>query len=158
MTNKLKESALFKTLKPDKVKSKKGLTLVELIVTIAIFVIVLVGVLAGITTSQTIMTNNNLKEKASSQAQTITDEIMGIVKGVKDEIVEGQDISSLLSVSSAKRIKEGTEFNEKNGNVQYKINYTNKDNVKGYLIQVAVFYDGEKYVQNTGFSPVEVIE
>lgn len=148
--------ALYKQMKKSGFRSKKGVTLIELVVTIVVMCIVITGVASGIVISQDIIVNNNLRDLASSQAQTLTDELMEMVKGVSPQTVSRQDMDYLLKDSDAKQIDTSAEFDGEQKK-QYKITYSSSGSVKGYIIEVAVYYQGDKCVTNKAFSPAEII-
>ncbi|MDE7390753.1 MAG: prepilin-type N-terminal cleavage/methylation domain-containing protein [Lachnospiraceae bacterium] len=62
-------------------KSKKGFTLVELVCAIAVLAIVFAGVLSSVAFAQTMVYNDNSKEKASDEAQLVADEIISMARG-----------------------------------------------------------------------------
>ncbi len=67
-------SKIFRT----KVRSKKGITLVETVCAVMILAIVTVGVLNAVAFSREMIYSNNSREKASDKAQLIADEIITI--------------------------------------------------------------------------------
>ena len=53
------------------IKSKKGVTLVELIAAVAVIAIVVVGTVSGVVLAQQNILNDSLKEQASLKAQQV---------------------------------------------------------------------------------------
>lgn len=62
-------------------KSKKGLTLVEVLCAIFVLAIVFVGVLNAVAFSRQMVFTNNSREKASFKGQLVADEVLSIATG-----------------------------------------------------------------------------
>ena len=58
------------------IKSKKGVTLVELIAAVAVIAIVVVGTVSGVVLAQQNILNDSLKEQASLKAQQVADTLV----------------------------------------------------------------------------------
>lgn len=78
-------------------KSKKGLTLVEILCAVFVLAIVFVGVLNAVAFSRQMVFTNNSKEKASFKGQLVADEIFSIVSGSDPDTVSVEDISTKIA-------------------------------------------------------------
>lgn len=63
------------------IKSKKGVTLVELIAAVAVIAIVVVGTVSGVVLAQQNILNDSLKEQASLKAQQVADTLVEKMSG-----------------------------------------------------------------------------
>lgn len=62
-------------------KSKKGMTLVEVVCSVIVLAIVFVGVLNAVAFSRQMVLTNNAREKASFKGQLVADEIFSLATG-----------------------------------------------------------------------------
>ena len=69
-------------------KSKKGLTLVEVLCAIFVLAIVFVGVLNAVAFSRQMVFSNNSREKASFRGQLVADEVLSICTGLNPTNVD----------------------------------------------------------------------
>lgn len=131
-------------------KTKKGLTLVELIVTVALLAIVTAAVVTGVVVSQAIIADNNRRELASARAREIADDIVECLKGVDTEAGVSMD---LLKNIDATYVSNPTQFplalNDDGANqFQYTLEFVSPDvttadaatvKVRGTKIRVAAY-------------------
>ncbi len=68
-----------------KTKSKKGVTLVEVLCSVLILAIVFAGVLNAVAFSQQMVYTDNVRDKASDISQLVADEVMNICTGKDPE-------------------------------------------------------------------------
>lgn len=167
------------------IKSKKGFTLLELMVTIIILVLVITAVVAGVVLSQQVVVDNNLKEKVSAQGSETADLLITTFKGTPyDDLVksDGTPTDKFLDLqkddvatpkkdklSSLKFIKNTDNFAYDSSNpIQYKLEkVTGADSIKngntvssvdGIKITVCVYYEnGQKSLKVNGFAASNAI-
>jgi prepilin-type N-terminal cleavage/methylation domain-containing protein len=141
-----------------KLKSKKGVTLVEVIAAVAILAVVVTAVVAGISFAQRTVLSQGSQSSAAAQAQNLADQLIAKLHGL-DESKLGT-----VSISGAAKIASGSTFPNVSSSqdLQYTVS-TVHDNalsgsgssVSGYRIKVAVAYrdsGGRKFVQMTAFA------
>lgn len=80
-----------------KKRSKKGLTLVEVICAIFVLAIVFVGVLNAVAFSRQMVFTNNAREKASFKGQLVSDEIFSTVSGSDPDSVSIDEINAKIA-------------------------------------------------------------
>lgn len=122
-------------------KSRKGITLVEMICSVAILAVVAVTALGAISLSRTSILKGNTEDAASAQAQQIMDVLMANLTALPDagpDELPG-DMDALGAVYSPVR-----PFSYEKGERQYYFQKTPVDanGVYGYNLYVAVYYSG----------------
>lgn len=149
-------------------RSKKGVTLVELIAAIAIIAIVVVGTVTGVVLAQQNIINDSLKEKASLQAQQIADALVAefsghsfgdnqraAQSGLDAEITGGAVYSNAVTES-------GFPNNTLHASIQYAVLEMVENNppsavsdikMAGTRILVAVYYKDNNYITAEAFAP-----
>lgn len=143
----------------DFAKTKKGVTLVELIAAIAILSMVVIGTVTAVVLAQQAMLGDNLQENASLQAQQIADALLEEMSGKSfannaDEAVRyNPDL-----LNGAVYVEAGAFPETKTvGKAQYTIREQSasagKTTVTGTAITVAVYYSDTKYVTIDAFAP-----
>lgn len=80
-----------------KKKSKKGLTLVEVICAIFVLSIIFVGILNAVAFSRQMVFTNNSREKASFKAQLVADEIFATAAGKDPDSVEASALADTIN-------------------------------------------------------------
>ena len=144
-------------------RSKKGATLVELIVAVVVIALVVAASVSAIVISQNSVFTDTKKEEASMKAQGIADEILVEMSGKPFSTNE----SGIGVIDGAKFIDNETDFPKKsNGNVQYIVTEETVStgiitgtgaNILGTKIHVAVFYNEVDYIITESFAPESVI-
>jgi prepilin-type N-terminal cleavage/methylation domain-containing protein len=141
-----------------KLKRKKGTTLVEVIAAVAILAIVVTSVVAGIGFSQRAVLSQGSQNGAAAQAQNLADQLIAKLHGL--------DESSLntVSISGAAKIASGSTFPDASSaqDLQYTVSAVHDNTLSGtgggmdgYRIKVATAYrdsGGRKFVQLTAFA------
>ncbi len=133
----------------NKLRSKKGTTMVEVLAAVLVLAIVVTAVLTTISFSQRTILSGGSEGKAAAEAQSIADTLISQLSGTSD--------ASKVTVSGAVRVPEGSTFPDATKDKQFKLTSVEntKDSVKGYQIQTAVYYSdstGRKCVQMTAFA------
>ena len=77
-------------------KSKKGMTLVEVVCSVMVLAIVFVGVLNAVAFSRQMVFSNNSREKASFKGQLVADEIFSLATGYNPDTQE-EELRTKLS-------------------------------------------------------------
>lgn len=77
-------------------KSKKGLTLVEVICAMFVLMIIFVGVLNAIAFSRQMVFSNNSRENASYKGQLVADEIFSLATGYDPDTMTEDELSDKL--------------------------------------------------------------
>jgi len=77
-------------------KSKKGLTLVEVICAMFVLMIIFVGVLNAIAFSRQMVFSNNSRENASYKGQLVADEIFSLATGYDPDSMTEDELSEKL--------------------------------------------------------------
>jgi len=77
-------------------KSKKGLTLVEVICAMFVIMIVFVGVLNAVAFSRQMVFSNNSRESASYKGQLVADEIFSLATGCDPDSISEAELSDKL--------------------------------------------------------------
>lgn len=143
----------------DFAKTKKGVTLVELIAAIAILSMVVIGTVTAVVLAQQAMLGDNLQENASLQAQQIADALLEEMSGKSfannaDEAVRyNPDL-----LNGAVYVEAGAFPETKTvGGAQYTIREQSASagmtSVTGTAITVAVYYSDTEYVTIDAFAP-----
>ena len=137
-----------------KLRSKKGTTMVEVLVSVLILAIVVVAVLTTISFSQRTIVSGSSQSKAAADAQTIADALISQLNTDDAPTVEGNKIEGAVYV-------EQNTFPQATPDKQFTIitinskTSGNTDKVDGYRIKTAVYYTnstGRKCVQMTAFA------
>lgn len=141
-------------MKKIKLKSKRGVTLVEEICGVAVLVIVTGALLGSICLSQTTVAKNSVQENASAKAQEIADTVVTKLSSSSASIPSTSDILNDRTVTHR------TTFfgNYSDGEKQYTFTpVSNSDGTTGYNIIVRVYFNGgnnytdvKAYASNTG--------
>ncbi len=141
-----------------KLRSRKGMTLVEVIAAVAILAVVVTSVVAGISFSQRAVLSQGSQSGAAAQAQNLADQLISKLHGLDESKLD------TVSISGAAKIASGSTFPDASStqDLQYTVS-TVHDNtlsgtgtdVSGYRIKVAAAYrdgGGRKFVQLTAFA------
>lgn len=143
-----------------KLRSRKGMTLVEVIAAVAILAVVVTSVVAGISFSQRAVLSQGSQSAAAAEAQNLADQLISKLHGLDESKLD------TVSISGAAKIT-GATFPDASSaqDLQYTVS-TVHDNtlsgtgtdVSGYRIKVAAAYrdgGGRKFVQLTAFAAKE---
>ena len=138
-------------------RSKKGTTMVEVLVSVLILAIVVVAVLTTISFSQRTIVSGSSQSKAAADAQTIADMLISQLNNNAVSIIQDNTIASAVYVDKNDFPKATLEkqFTIIPINSTDPANSANPDNIDGYQIKTAVYYTdstGRKCVQMTAFA------
>ncbi|MFZ2538244.1 MAG: prepilin-type N-terminal cleavage/methylation domain-containing protein [Oscillospiraceae bacterium] len=134
-------------------KSKKGTSLVEIIVAVFILAIVVASVLSAIAFSQRTVVSRSQGNKAAAQAQSIADILISELNNsdlvtVQSKIIDGAEYVDETNFPDATKPKQFTIIEVDNST----------DNVSGYKIKTAVSFSinsQTEYSQMTAFTAKE---
>ena len=140
-----------------KLRSRKGMTLVEVIAAVAILAVVVTSVVAGISFSQRAVLSQGSQSAAAAEAQNLADELISKLHGLDESKLDTVSISGAAEIT-------GAAFPDVSSaqDLQYTVS-TVHDNtlsgtgggIDGYRIKVAAAYrdgGGRKFVQLTAFA------
>ena len=95
-------------------KSKKGMTLVEVVCSVIVLSIVFVGVLNAVAFSRQMVFSNNSREKASFKGQLVADEIFSIATGYNPDTqvdeLKTKLSDALMADDDPQNSTEGNDF------------------------------------------------
>ncbi len=143
--------------------NKKGATLIELVLSIAIIVMVVVSTASAIILSQESVFTDTKREEASMMAQNIADELIVEMSG--KTFSENQNN---VAVGAPLNVVDGAKYvnvlasvdfplAHSNGSKQFAIldynNTVNSVSMLGTKILVCVYYNDTEYVVIEGFAP-----
>ena len=149
------------------IKSRKGVTLVELIVAVAVIAIVVVGTVTGVVLAQQNILNDSLKEQASLKAQQIADTLVEKLSGTSysENYANAASIPSDELEGAAYSLQAESNFpnSRGGGEIQFAIyelqaqNNTSGEStgiqVAGTRIKVAVYYKDNSFITVEAFAP-----
>lgn len=135
-----------------KLKSRKGTTMVEVVLSVLLLALVVTAVLTVMGFSQRLILSNSSETKAAAQAQEITDALITRLHSTKESDFES------LEVCGAKYV-EKDKFPLAEEDKQFTVSSVqDEDGVDGYKIETAVYFsDGKdrKCVRLSAFSAKE---
>lgn len=147
----------------NRMKEKRGSSLLEVIVAVALLAIVVVTVVGGIGLARQSVLDNNVKDDNTAAAQSVTDTLITYFASKNDGLTTvkvNADMShldsKLLCVNNPSNSAVWDANNAKNK--QFFYTWVNADSltsnaVAGYKIEVRVYYDsGKKYSTFTAFA------
>lgn len=132
-----------------KIKSRKGLTMLEVVAAVSILAIVVLAAVTAVNLSHSTVLSQGSSANAAAQAQSLADELItGLHGKTPDKIPTG--FGGALYV-------EWSAFPDSNSaaDKQFTAKYVDKDGIEGYKIRTAVYYtdgNGRKCVQMQAFS------
>ncbi len=133
------------------VRSKSGLTLVEVIVATAILVLFTVVVISMIVVSRGIISNSTDSEPNASAAQFVVDTLMTDLSSGKVEV-------AVLEADTGATCMNGTTFAPTlANNKQFKFAPVTSNGVDGYVIYVRVYDDDGKNIFLKAFSRPKIV-
>ncbi len=154
--------------------SKKGATLIELIVAIIIIAIVVGGTVTAVVFSQQSVLTDSTEENASMEAQSIADELLTEMSNRSFELNEDAALhsGSLSSVGEANYIYVVDEIDfplsvASGGMKQFTIVKDSKSvltadgksiPIEGTKIIVAIYHSGGGYIEYEAFAPEKMAE
>lgn len=149
----------MKPVKHNKLFSKLGSTLVEVVVAVTVLAIMVVTVVSGICMAQRSVTDYNGQDSYTAQAHSITDALVNYLSNWKDSKPVDSDLQLALESGLTLKCVNTSDWLpvDKNGK-QFKYVWDDTDpNAPGFRIEVRVYYDGGKkyagmtaYAANTG--------
>ncbi len=148
-------------------KSKKGVTLVELIVAVAVIAIVVVGTVTGVVLAQQNILNDSLKEQASLKAQQVADTLVEKMSGkpYTENYANAAAIPSAEIEGAAYSLQAENNFpaSRSVGEIQFAVYEMEARNnasgessgiqIAGTRILVAVYYKDSSYITVEAFAP-----
>lgn len=136
-------------------RSRKGVTLVEMICAVTILALVVVAVMGVLSLSRTTILKDNTQDAASAQAQEVMDVLMASLSDLPN--ASPADVEADLLALDAVYAPSTAGFAAKNGAKQYTFARTLPDahGIYGYNIYVAVFYSGDSSVTLNSFVPYQ---
>lgn len=149
------------------IKSKKGVTLVELIVAVAVIAIVVVGTVTGVVLAQQNILNDSLKEQASLKAQQVADTLVEKLSGkpYTENYANAAAIPSSEIEGAAYSLQAEANFpaSRSGGEIQFAIYEMEAQNnasgessgiqIAGTKILVAVYYKDNSHITVEAFAP-----
>lgn len=149
------------------IKRRKGVTLVELIVAIAVIAIVVVGAVTGVVLAQQNILNDSLKEQASLKAQQVADTLVEKMSGkTYTENYSGAAVIPSEEIEGAvyRHQAENTFPNSRDdGEIQFAVYEMEAQNntagessgiqVAGTRILVAAYYKDNSFIMVEAFAP-----
>ena len=149
------------------IKSKKGVTLVELIAAVAVIAIVVVGTVSGVVLAQQNILNDSLKEQASLKAQQVADTLVEKMSGkpYTDNYASAAAIPSSELEGAAYSMQAESNFpnSRGDGEIQFAVYEMEAKNnasgissgiqIAGTRILVAGYYKDNSYITVEAFAP-----
>lgn len=146
----------------NKMKEKRGSSLLEVIVAVALLAIVVVTVVGGIGLARQSVLDNNVKDDNTAAAQSVTDTLVTYFAAKDSGLTVDQvnaDMSrldsKLLCVKDPSNAAAWDANNAKNKQFWFQHVSEDKTNSQpaGYKVEVRVYYDsGKKYSAFTAFA------
>ena len=143
----------------NRLKRKRGSSLLEVIVAVALLAIVVVTVVGGIGMARQSVLNNNVQDDYTAKAQNIADTLITYLTAQdpsKDTITGVQKkIDEMNQLTGAAYVDSGSNFSPTNANnKQFCCTWFAKsgDESAGYKIEVRVYYNSGKEKKYSTFS------
>lgn len=140
----------------NRLKEKRGSSLVEVIVAVALLAIVVVTVVGGIGLARQSVTDNNVKDDNTAVAQNITDTLLTYFSSlsVKNKPEDSKIQQDTQEITKALWVKDNTKFSSSASNTMQFCYTPSQGQPAGYKIEVRVYYNknSEKYSTFTAFA------
>jgi Tfp pilus assembly protein PilV len=143
-------------------KEKRGSSLLEVIVAVALLAIVVLTVVGGIGMARQSVLNNNVQDDYTAKAQNIADTLITYLSAQdpsKDTVGNEQaKIDEMNKLTGAVHVNSSSDFSSSNTNKeQFTYTWVGVENnpISGYKIEVRVYYNSgkeKKYSTFTAFA------